>query len=418
MRREGIFVLCLLLCRGSEVVAGGLASAIPELYSASPGTRGVLRTTLVQGRPPRDEETHAVELAARFLGIATELATARARMPLPTAGGAFVYKWDASVDAPRRTRISLGSTYAERAETLGRNTWSISTFYSHARFDTLDGDSLGHLVARQQPLSDELLAQLPASDRMRYEDDVIETVMDVALETDVFFVSLAFGLRHDLDFSVGLSLNRVELRVDSQAALIDEARSGALFFTIDQPGVIPTGEGAVCRDPFRCAADSVSDSATGSGDLYLRGKWRFWESDWSDLAIASALSIPTGNHDDLLGFENPTLAATLIASETFGIFSPHANFGYVLRDASDGGELSWVGGADLLIREWLTVSGDFLGFHADRRAASRADVVQAAFGLKLNPLPSLVAQAALQIPVNREGLRADAIWSGGVEWTL
>ena len=45
-----------------------------------------------------------------------------------------------------RSEQSLGSLYAERAQTLGRGTqFNVGLTYQHISFDTLDGDSLNNI---------------------------------------------------------------------------------------------------------------------------------------------------------------------------------------------------------------------------------------------------------------------------------
>jgi hypothetical protein len=46
------------------------------------------------------------------------------------------------------------------------------------------------------------------------------------------------------------------------------------------------------------------------------------------------------------------------------------------------------------------------------------DVLQSAVGFKVNPFGNLVIAGTFQFPLNRDGLRADVIYSGQAEYTF
>ena len=66
----------------------------------------------------------------------------------------------------------------------------------------------------------------------------------------------------------------------------------------------------------------------------------------------------------------------------------------------------------------LTLNADFLGFHDDKRDGINDGVLQSAVGFKVNPIAQLVLTANFQFPLNRDGLRADVIYTGQVEYTF
>jgi hypothetical protein len=90
------------------------------------------------------------------------------------------------------------------------------------------------------------------------------------------------------------------------------------------------------------------------------------------------------------------------------------NVGYAFRSGSDVGQFQWIAGADLLTTHWLTLTSDFLGYYD----YVNDNVVQWSPGFKVNPLDGLVVSAGFQIPVNRDGLRADVIYTGEVEYNF
>jgi hypothetical protein len=304
---------------------------------------------------------------------------------------------------------------AERAQTLGRRTWTLAVSYTHIDFDTLEGDDLGDLRSSQPALSPEFVAQLPPLDQARFGDDVLQTSLDLQFAFDLFYLSTAYGVTDTIDVSLALSINRARMQASADALIIDPRRNGRTLFSEEQVGLVR--DPAVC-DPFSCAEDGFDDSAFGTGDLFLRAKWNFANTTYVDFATVGVLTLPTGNASDFLGFHDVTFTPWLVASKAFGRVSPHLNLGYAFRSSEDVSQAQWIAGADALATGWLTVSADFLGFHDNKRDGVNDDVVQSALGLKLHPFGQLVFAAGIQLPLNRDGLRADIIYTGQIEYTF
>ena len=384
-----------------------LDQAIPDLFG------GVLVTTIDRGATT---DLQQVQVAARFRNLSAALAAARSQAPIPSASGSFRFAWDPELDTFVRGRQSLGSSVAERAQTLGRNTFTFAASYTRLDFDTLEGDRLDHLRSSQPALSPGFLAQLPPSDQARFADDNLVTDLDLSFGFDLFYLSAAYGLTDSLDLSLSLSLNRARMRARAMASIVDRDADGAVLFAQDQVGLID--DRAIC-EPFRCAADGFDEEAFGTGDLFLRGKWQVAETRWTDIAAVGVLTVPTGNADDFLGFHDPTFTPWLVLSRNVGpVLSPHLNLGYAFRSGKDVSQAQWIIGADLLAAEWITLNADFLGFHDDRRDGINDDIVQSALGFKLHPLGQAVVAGSFQLPLNREGLRADVVYTVQVEVTF
>jgi len=357
-------------------------------------------------------------VADRFRGLSAALAAARSQAPIPSASGAFSFLFEPEFDAYARVTQSLGPSFAERAQTIGKGAVTFSASYSRVDFNTLEGDSLRHLRSSQPALSESFLQQLPAGDQARARDNRLDTEIDMRLSFDLLFLGAAYGLTDTIDISAAVSINHARMRVRAQALITDPNGDGGVYFSATQPGVVLGGTTAACEEDFRCAYDEVSDSAFGTGDIFLRGKWRFYNSAWADLAAAAVVTVPTGNADDYLGFHDATFTPWFIASKDWGRISPHVNLGYSLRDGKDVSQAQWIAGADVRTTEWLTLAADFLGYHDDKRDGVNDDIVQSALGFKLNPLGQWVLGGTLQLPLNRDGLRADIIYSTQLEYTF
>ncbi len=388
-----------------------LSCAIPELFG------GVLSTTISQDFSDL-QDAQQPRVAERFRNLSAALAASRSQAPIPSAGGAFRFAWDSDLDTFVRFQQSLGSGLAERAQTLGRKTSTLGLSYTRVDFDTIEGDDLSRLRSTQPALTADFLAQFPESDRIRVADDVLETQLDLAFGFDIFYLHAAYGLTDSIDVSLALAINRVRMRAQAAAMILDPDGDGAAVFSADQPGVIMDGSGPVCGHPFRCAEDGFNESAFGTGDIFVRTKWHFKDTAVADLAVAGVLTIPTGNADDFLGFHDPTFTPWLIASKDSWRVSPHVNLGYSFRSGDDVSQAQWIVGADTRLTDWLTFAGDFLGYHDDKRDGVNDDILQAAIGFKLNPFGQVVIAGTFQFPLNRDGLRSDVIYTGQVEYTF
>jgi hypothetical protein len=368
---------------------------IPSLFG------GTLSTTIAEGAPVSGQQASVVQ---RFSNLSAQLAAARSQVPLPSASGAFSYAWDSDVDSFVRFEQSLGAGFGERAQTLGKGRFNVGLSYQHVDFSTLAGDSLDNIVSVQPAFSKAYINNLPSeNDRAIFADDTIRTQLNMSFTFDLFYLSAAYGLTDSIDVSLALAINHAHMDGSATAMTLDPDGDGGVssiaVFQEDQPGAIRNGSGPICGQPFRCARATFNESATGTGDLFLRAKWHVADTWLADIALAEVLTLPTGNADELLGFHDPTFTPWFIASKNIGRVSPHVNLGYSFRSGQDVSQAQWIVGADVLTTRWLTLAGDFLGYHDDKRDGINDDVVQSAVGFKLNPWGGLVLNGSFQFPL-------------------
>jgi len=385
-----------------------LGERIPQLFG------GVFRTSIT---PRAFNDVQQPRVADQFRALSAALATARAQVPPPSATGAFRFEFDDASESYVRRSQSLGPNLAERATTLGRGTISLGFSYTRIDFDTLEGTSLRHLRSAQPALSAGFLAELPDEDRLRAEDNILETNLALRLGFDLWFLTAAYGLTDNIDVSLSLSFARARMRADATAVIRDPHNDGGAFFTVDQKGVVVDDLGS-CPGEFLCARDGFDASAFGTGDVYVRTKWYLGNFAWANVALAQVTTLPTGRAADLLGFHDPTFTPWLILSKQLGNWEPHLNLGYALRSRRDVSQAQWVAGTDWMAAPWLTLAADVLGFHDDWRDGVNDNVIQSALGFKLNPFGQWVAAGNVQLPLDRDGLRADVIYSVQLEYAF
>jgi len=398
------------------IVAAGAVRGLP-LEQRIPHLFGGTLATFITPRGGRDAQRPRV--ADRFKGLSASLAAARSQAPIPTLTGAFSYAWDDETDVYIRTVYSLGPSLAERAQTLGRGFFTVNASYTHADYDTFEGTSLRRVRAMQPALTPGFVARLPVeAERLRVDDDRLVTQLALDFSFDSVFVSAGYGVTDTIDVGLALSINRAAMQGSATAQIRDPDGDGAAFFIVDQPGAIVGGSGPICGTDFRCATDSFEDSAVGTGDVFLRAKWHAYHWRAADLGLASVLTLPTGNADELLGFHDPTFTPWLIGSATVGRVSPHANLGYSVRSSADVSQAIWIAGADLRTFNWMALATDFLGFHDTDRDQINDDVYQVAMGAKVNVFGRAVIAGNVQLPLNGDGLRADVIYTVQAEHTF
>ena len=247
-------------------------------------------------------------------------------------------------------------------------------------------------------------------------DDLIAVDLKLALKIDSFMFAFGYGVTDRLDVGLALPLVWVQMSGHAQANIRDVTGNSGGQYTLNQlefdrsqPGFVNTKQ----------AVDQFDDSSFGVGDLFLRAKYRAFETPYIDGAGALIVTLPTGGGPNFRGFNDPTATPLLILSKSFGFISPHLNGGYAFRSKRDVGQAVWVAGADLRIFPWLTVAPDFLGFHdVNRKGPVRDDIIQYGLGFKLNPFKQFVWGVNFQFPMNREGLRANIIYTTLFEYTF
>jgi hypothetical protein len=126
---------------------------------------------------------------------------------------------------------------------------------------------------------------------------------------------------------------------------------------------LATGTRGIHRFPDGSTAQrfAASDSASGIGDVLLRGKWRVAaDSPW---AIALDLRLPTGDDEDLLGTGATQAKPYVVWSRPSGAFAPHVNLGYTFTTGGESipDELDYTLGFDWAANPRATIAVDLVG---------------------------------------------------------
>ena len=412
-----------------------LAFLIPNLYGPQ-GLKVESKALLPSG------ETHSAHFNSAFQAEFTQfnisLASQLAAVPLPSPASGFTYSLDSSLGVMKRSTQSFGPIYTERADTIGKNKFSLGINYQRFTFDTIEGVSLGAVPAVFTHDG------APTAPPLNGRSDVVATMNSIGISVDQATVLFSFGILDRLDISLAVPIVRVDMTVVSDATIhrIGTASSPATHFYTDASGGFGTTK-----------TFTQSGSASGIGDLVVRLKGNAIKSGHAGLALGADVRIPTGDELKLLGSGAASVKPFLAFSVAAGRAAPHVNLGYswngksvlagnVLTGEKKSlpNELVWAAGLDWGVFERLTVALDVLGRRVidSPRLQSTTftsidgvttlpdikfgtgsfDVVNGAVGIKMNPWGKLLFDLNVLFKLNNAGLRDKITPFFGLEYSF
>jgi hypothetical protein len=437
-----IVAACLL-------IAGSASSAVaqPTVQSTSPTLAEMLQNiygphglTVESEAVLPDGSTHSAHFNGAFQSEFGQINVALVRqlgaLPIPSPASGFTYAFDNSTGTFVRSTQSFGPILADRAETIGRGRFAFGYSLQQFSFETFDGLRLSHIPGVFT--HDDF--QLGGG-----RADVITTNNAIAASVTQSTLSLTYGATERFDISFGVPLIRTSLSVVSDATIhrLGTADNPAIHFfrDPDAPGTYGNERSFVARG-----------SATGLGDVIVRGKGTVFKTPRAGAAIGLETRLPTGQEENLLGSGSVGLKAFGAMSATYGRVAPHVNVAYqwngrsvlagnvttgVKGDLPD--ELSYVLGADVGIEKRLSIAFDVLARHsadAPRLSSSTftvagspsttfpdiafgvgsLNVVSGAFGLKANVAGTMLVTFNLLFKLNEAGVRAKVTPLVGLEY--
>lgn len=396
---------CGQTCPLNGVASNKLVCLIPQVYG--PFGFGVTSTT-----PPSQSvlftgDHHAAHFESDFLStfapINESVGLAVSQLPLasPSFGTSFVYDPTLKTFAPS-TDESLGPILGERASTIGKHRIFFGFSYQYFDFSTIDGQSLSAIptVLQHQPFpADPSRGLLPCANQTGltttngyagdpcFVRDFIQTTNNIDLTVHQYTIYFSYGITNRLDVSAAIPILNVGMSVTSLATIVPNSVAPA---TVNAPGNVwhsfntsNPALAAQCASQAPCLTATFFDSgsATGIGDVLLRGKYHLYRGERLGFAAGVDVRLPTGDTSNFLGS-----GATGV--KPFGIISyhsrvsPHALVGYEINGESvlagtnivpapngttpvaKGGlpdRLVYILGADALITKRLTGAFDVYG---------------------------------------------------------
>lgn len=396
---------------------------------------------------PASEAANSVLVPALNRLIASNVSS----FPLSSTS-AGIRSFDFSTGQPVAVRGSLGPIFAETGRTLGKKKLHTGMNYNYLDLAKVRGVRTEDIKFTFAHVDVEPVEELGNSAQ---ESDLIDIILDLDVNANIFAFYATYGLFKHLDVSVALPVMNISMEGNAKA-IIDSytfARLGFALHHFDKDAPRP-----VSIDPVLEYTQPYSESAFGIGDLALRLKYSFLNKRGGDLAALVDVRLPTGDKHNFFGTGAVNARFLGIASKQFGDFTPHINVGYEYRGAEfDSDEFEIIAGFDQKIAKGLTFALDFLGQidlntaetltfeYADpivivdqiqdtagtvigRRERDikqtniptrlNDNVFSTAIGFRYAPADNAILLANILVPLNDGGLRSDIAYTVGFSFNF
>lgn len=390
--------------------------AAMSLFACAAGAQAQTVETAETGLTPRQVLLRLLNAAGEGTGVSNvgnvmadlvglEVSTA----PIGSSAGGFTFTFDPATRAFTRAAPSFGPMFGERAITAGEGRAGFGVNYIRSTYNTLDGVDIQDGSLTSVALRDGTTTLFRGT-----------AELDIKTDTLVFFANVALNRWFDASIAVPY----VSLRVDGVHTIADRIAEGTA-------------------------------SASGLGDVALRGKVRLYEADQGGVALGIDLRLPTGDPDAMLGAGVTRTLVSGIWSAAAGPIAPHASFGFefwsepfqvfdpLQQAAVDAGQhgVAYEAGIEWAAGDRLTINGEFLGrtlnnggrlsyqqipmggnpfgitnasiASVDPRGLHRMSV---SAGLKWNFAGTALLTASVLVPANDQGLRDDLTPVIGLDW--
>ncbi len=374
-------LLCLGVCLAAPLPALGqaapasLSQLVPDLIlkgitlpgAGDPGTPHAGHFTLGNPTFGGSQAASRPDLAAiaAVEAFNDRLKGQLATFPLGSSSGGFTFVFDSALGASRPRSRSFGPAFAERAATLGRSFGSLGFNYQHVGFDSFGGENLNdRSITFYLPHTDccSAAAPPPSSGIPGFEGDLVEAALKLKASTDTFAIFASYGITDKLDIGIAIPFSRVRLDADVRATIIRLATSAT-----------PLVHTFVTGQDVPGSTFTISDSASGLGDMVVKTKYNFLSRNALDLAAAVDLRLPTGDEDNLLGLGTTQAKFYMVVSTESGRLMPHANIGFtvsgkgtpsattVFSPLGVSDEFNYTAGIEAVVHSRVTLVGDVLG---------------------------------------------------------
>jgi hypothetical protein len=343
-------------------------------------------------------------------------------LPFTTAASGTTFRFVDGV--PVATAISPGPIFAERSQTLGRGTIVAGVNVNGISMDNIRGVPLNDLsfsFAHQN-------TQDPALGDPVFERDIIEISTDLSLSLLVTSVFASYGLLDNIDIGVLVPIVRASLSGTSTAQVN--------AFTQPTPHQFGTA-----ANPSLTASSETDGSAMGIGDIAVRGKVNFYQTEQMGFAAIADVRLPTGDEENFLGSGATSVRALGVLSGQFGNTSPHLNAGMAFRSGElQNNSLLATVGLDHLLSERVALAVDLVTdfemgdsklvlpepvvYTAPSPVATveltdipdqKDNLIDASFGAKFSIPPGYRIVSNILFPLSDGGLRAKFLWTFGIE---
>jgi hypothetical protein len=406
-------------------------SDVLELELAGPGNHG-----------DHFKPSNVGASASIIEGLGNFISASAASFPLSSTTAGVVFDFSSGV--PVAATTSAGPIFAENATTLGKGSLTFGGTLSHLNLDRLRGVKTEDMVFAftHQDIAD------PGLGDVRTERDYIELAMDLDVAATVAAFQATYGLTDRIDIGIAIPYVNVSMSGDPIARM-----NSYTFASTDT--AFHYFEGGTSTEPILALHTTpLDESASGIGDIALRGKVHVYSGARGDVAFLAEARLPTGDEENFLGAGSVSAKAMFITSGQWGRLNPHLNAAYERNGSDwvrDQFELTW--GFDqkatdelTIVVEWAgefelgdeiesftfperTPIGSYEGPDGNPYATqyvnpsnvpnrSNDNIMNSALGVKYTPRPNVTLIANVIFPLNDGGLRSTFIPTVGFSYAL
>ena len=445
LRSSLIALLAAFVCNVQPASGQGLRGKISDLFIFGPGEQPLFLAGSGDPNNPASLQAHGMhfipaaseENFAVISFITEALGRNVANMPIGSTSGSETFRFVGGV--PVKTSISAGPIFAERPQTLGRGRVLAGVNRSGFRFATLRGVDMKNinLSFTHQNVDFPGCSTTFGGDCAKYgipgfENDVMAFNLSIDLDVRVNSFYMTYGVSDRFDIGLVVPVVQAHFEGASRAEMQPfGGTTAAHYFS------------GTATNPVLFAERQTRGSATGLGDIALRMKGNLRNTGNTSMGVLVDARFPTGSEKDLLGAGKFSARGMAVVSSRFGDFSPHINVGYLVRGGNDANDavLGTVG-FDHRLGSGITLAADLVSelqvgdsklelpavVHYEspfQRTLNptdipdrRDDIVNGSFGFKIAAAKNLTAVLNSLFPLNRGGLRADLIYTAGLEYTF
>jgi hypothetical protein len=411
-----------------------LVCVVPQVY----GPGGLVGVD--NGGPLTSTRFHEVHFQASSINsfgpINAEIGVQLSQVPLASPVSGFIF-----ANGVMQEATSFGPVLADRAETLGKRRIFVGASYEYFNFDKSDSVNLKSFGAVfQHEEEPTICATIPSTPCMNgepiYVNDIIATQNRIDIKVHQVTLVGTYGLSDKLDVSLALPIVDVRIGMTSNANI----------YNFEPPPVNHTFA-PITDNPRETYINQFNailtnnGSATGIGDLRLRGKYVAWRDakEKSAVAVGMDLRLPTGDAYKFLGSGTWGIRPFVIYSYSARV-SPHASAGFEgngnsvlagtvtsqpVTKAQLPSVFTYSAGADASIRRWVGLSADYIGTSllnaarienstfTDYKGIAHANVstftstvnqANISLGAKVRPVARLLVTGNVLFRLNDEGL--------------
>ncbi len=351
--------------------------------------------------------------------------TVAAFYPVASASSSVTYSFNPELQSYERQTRVLGPIFGERAESIGSGEMDVSITYSYVDLKQAFGADLDSLQNKKSiggrvvsiPNDGVQLGDPDEEGNGRFTN-FLPALVNASLDVEAHIISpgVTYGLTPDLDVNVTLPLVRTSLKGRVTGKFPDPRLEQFRVKNQDDEGTI---------------SGASSNSSFDVGDILFRFKYVLLRNSAIDMAMQAGLILPSGDPNQLQGTGDTRLPLSIIGSRVFADrFEVYGNLGIDINaNDVERSIAKWTIGSTARLFGGLHGSLVFLGRHelseqTDKIDApfflqiERSDIFDVGIGLRYLLAEQFVITANVLLPLNDDGLRADAIPTVQLEYSF